>query len=84
MTRFFGRVSVEKVNIGSKSEYEAFMLAGTDGQMRELRTKVPMPIFFLDPESSMFWPFIGKDVEVEGDLFNSNVILVTRISIVRA
>lgn len=83
MSQFFGRVSVEIIDPGTPAQREAFMLSETSGRMRELRPKVPMPIFFTFPQRSMFWKFKDKDVRVEGELLNPEVILATNIKVVQ-
>lgn len=78
MMKYYGRVSVERMYMGTQNEKMVYALCQPDGKMRELRWHNPATFPSLD--NSPFKQYVGKDVEVVGRAYNTDVILVSRIA----
>lgn len=80
MNKRYGRVSLEKINIGCQNEQWAYMLSEAGStKMWELRSKKTAAFPSLD--NSLFKAYIGKDVVVDCQMWNADVLIVSDIKI---
>ena len=77
MVTMYGRISLELLNAGSKSEKLGYVLLRDDGKLIELRWKNAPA--FQSPDNSPFKVFNGLDVKIEGQVLSQNVVIVSKI-----